>query len=96
MGLTAGLVPPRVSGEVKTGLLALIEHATGRGWSARAAAVQGDRYTARWVDRLLFPTNGPSADRIIPELQNIDVGMFTPTAHPKTSAVCSSSKTGHW
>ncbi len=38
MGLTTGLVPPRVSGEVKTGLLALIEHATGRGWSARAAA----------------------------------------------------------
>jgi hypothetical protein len=24
-------------------------------------------YTYRWVDRLLFPANGPSADRILPE-----------------------------
>src|SRR4029453_6373032 len=24
-------------------------------------------YTYRWVDRLLFPANGPSADRILPD-----------------------------
>jgi hypothetical protein len=41
-------------------------------------------YTARWVDRLLFPANGPSADRIIPELQDIDIGTFIPDGPPHT------------
>jgi hypothetical protein len=31
-------------------------------------------YTYRWVDRLLFPANGPSADRILPEHQQLEVG----------------------
>jgi len=41
-------------------------------------------YTARWVDRLLFPANGPSADRIIPELQDLQVGDFVPDGRPET------------
>ncbi len=41
-------------------------------------------YTARWVDQLLFPANGPSADRIIPELQDIDIGTFIPDGAPHT------------
>jgi hypothetical protein len=41
-------------------------------------------YTARWVDRLLFPANGPSADRIMPELQDIAVGTFIPDGPPET------------
>ncbi|HZM67238.1 MAG TPA: hypothetical protein VFC16_13185 [Nakamurella sp.] len=43
MGLTAGLVPPRVHGPVKQGLLDLLEHASEvGGWSLRrAAAVLG-------------------------------------------------------
>jgi hypothetical protein len=41
-------------------------------------------YTARWVDRLLFPANGPSADRIIPEFQDIDIGTFVPDGPPHT------------
>lgn len=41
-------------------------------------------YTARWVDRLLFPANGPSADRILPELQAIGVGSFIPDGPPET------------
>jgi len=41
-------------------------------------------YTARWVDRLLFPANGPSADRIVPELQDIDIGTFIPDGPPQT------------
>ena len=41
-------------------------------------------YTARWVDRLLFPQNEPSADRIIPELQDIGVGSFIPDGAPET------------
>jgi hypothetical protein len=41
-------------------------------------------YTARWVDRLLFPANGPSADRILPELQDVAVGTFIPDGPPET------------
>lgn len=41
-------------------------------------------YTARWVDRLLFPANGPSADRVIPELQDLTVGTFIPDGPPAT------------
>ena len=41
-------------------------------------------YTARWVDQLLFPLNWPSANRIIPQLQHIDVGDFIPDGAPET------------
>jgi hypothetical protein len=41
-------------------------------------------YTARWVDRLLFPANWPSANRLIPELQGISVGDFIPDGAPDT------------
>ena len=41
-------------------------------------------YTARWVDRLLFPANGPSADRIHPEWQHLEVGSFIPDGAPET------------
>jgi hypothetical protein len=43
-------------------------------WLAQMGWARGQWYTARWVDRLLFPANGPSADRIIPELQHLSVG----------------------
>ena len=35
-------------------------------------------YTYRWVDRLLFPANGPSADRIVLELQQLKIGDHVP------------------
>jgi hypothetical protein len=41
-------------------------------------------YTARWVDKLLFPLNWPSAYRIIPELQHIEVGDFIPDGAAET------------
>jgi hypothetical protein len=41
-------------------------------------------YTARWVDKLMFPLNWPSANRIIPALQNIEVGDFIPDGAPET------------
>ena len=41
-------------------------------------------YTARWVDKLLFPLNWPRANRIIPELQDIHVGDFIPDGAPET------------
>jgi hypothetical protein len=43
-------------------------------WLVQMGWGRGQWYTARWVDRLLFPANGPSADTIVPELQNLAVG----------------------
>jgi hypothetical protein len=43
-------------------------------WLVQMGWGRGQWYTARWVDRLLFPRNGPSADVIVPELQNLNVG----------------------
>ena len=37
MGLTAGPVPARVDGNVKAGLLDLVDHAAGHGWTRRRA-----------------------------------------------------------
>jgi hypothetical protein len=41
-------------------------------------------YTARWVDRLLFPANGPSADVVVAELQHLAVGDFVPDGPPES------------
>ena len=43
-------------------------------WLVQMGWGRGQWYTARWVDRLLFPANGPSAERIEPELQHLEVG----------------------
>ncbi|MGZ4677131.1 MAG: hypothetical protein ACXVJ7_15655 [Acidimicrobiia bacterium] len=43
-------------------------------WLVQMGWGRGQWYTARWVDRLLFPANGPSADRIVPDLQQLRVG----------------------
>jgi hypothetical protein len=53
-------------------------------WLVQMGWGRGGWYTARWVDRLLFPANGPSADRIEPELQDIAVGTFIPDGPPET------------
>src|SRR6266545_3183688 len=69
LGLTAGLVPPRVDAEVKAGLLDLVEHAMGEGgWSLRrAAATLGLDHVRllRWqtraaLDRLADAKPGPA------------------------------------
>jgi hypothetical protein len=39
-------------------------------------------YTYRWVDRLLFPANAPSADAILPEHQQLQVGDHVPDGPP--------------
>lgn len=41
-------------------------------------------YTARWVDRLLFPNNGPAAEEILPQWQDLKVGDFVPDGAPET------------
>jgi len=43
-------------------------------WLVQMGWGRGQWYTARWVDRLLFPANGPSADSLVPELQQLAVG----------------------
>lgn len=43
-------------------------------------------YTARWVDRLLFPANWPSATQLLPELRDLQVGDFIPDGPPKRGA----------
>ena len=53
-------------------------------WLVQMGWGRGGWYTARWVDRLLFPANGPSADRIVPELQHLRMGDFIPDGPPDT------------
>lgn len=53
-------------------------------WLVQMGWGRGGWYTARWVDRALFPANGPSADRVVPELQDISVGTFIPDGPPET------------
>lgn len=43
-------------------------------WLVQMGWGRGQWYTARWVDLLLFPANGPSADRLVPEWQDLQVG----------------------
>jgi len=43
-------------------------------WLVQMGWGRGQWYTARWVDRLLFPANGPSADRLVPEWQRLEPG----------------------
>jgi hypothetical protein len=40
-------------------------------------------YTYRWVDRLLFPANGPSATHILPDHQQLAVGDHIPDGPPE-------------
>lgn len=53
-------------------------------WLVQMGWGRGGWYTARWVDRLLFPANGPSADRIVADLQDVGVGTFIPDGPPET------------
>ncbi len=53
-------------------------------WLLQMGWGRGGWYTARWVDRLLFPANGPSAEWIVPDLQHLEVGSFIPDGPPET------------
>lgn len=53
-------------------------------WLVQVGWHRGGWYTARWVDRLLFPANAPSADRILPEWQGLAVGDWVPDGAPET------------
>ncbi len=43
-------------------------------WLVQMGWGRGQWYTARWVDQLFFHDNGPSADRLHPEWQDLAVG----------------------
>jgi hypothetical protein len=43
-------------------------------WLVQMGWGRGQWYTARWVDRLLFPANGPSAETLVAEWQRLAVG----------------------
>jgi hypothetical protein len=51
-------------------------------WLVQMGWHRGGWYTAGWVDRLLFPANGPSADHIILGLQDIRPGDAIPDGPP--------------
>jgi hypothetical protein len=43
-------------------------------WLVQMGWGRGQWYTARWVDRLLFPDNGPSAETLVARWQHLAVG----------------------
>jgi hypothetical protein len=53
-------------------------------WLVQMGWQRGAWYTARWVDRLFFPDNAPSAERIVPEWQELAVGDWIPDGAPET------------
>jgi hypothetical protein len=55
-------------------------------WLVQMGWHRGGWYTPRWVDRLLFPANWPSANRLIPQLQRpLRVGDRIPDGPPGTA-----------
>jgi hypothetical protein len=52
-------------------------------WLVQMGWHRGGWYTSRWVDRLLFPANRPSADSILPEWQGLRVGDRIPDGPPE-------------
>lgn len=54
-------------------------------WLVQMGWHRGGWYTARWVDKLLFPANRASADQIIEEFQDLQVGDFIPDGPPEAS-----------
>jgi hypothetical protein len=55
-------------------------------WLVQMGWHRGGWYTPRWVDRLLFPGNWPSATQLVPELQRpLQVGDRIPDGPPDTA-----------
>jgi hypothetical protein len=54
-------------------------------WLVQMGWSRGGFYTYRWVDTLFFPANGPSADAILPQWQDIKVGDHIPDGAPETN-----------
>jgi hypothetical protein len=53
-------------------------------WLVQMGWHRGGWYTARWVDKLLFPTNRASADHVVEKFQDLQVGDFIPDGAPES------------
>ena len=53
-------------------------------WLVQMGWHRGGWYTARWVDRLLFPANDAAADRIDEAWQDLEVGDRIPDGPPES------------
>jgi hypothetical protein len=53
-------------------------------WLMQVGWGRGGWYTPRWVDRLLFPANRPSAGSLLPGRPPLRVGDFVPDGPPET------------
>jgi hypothetical protein len=53
-------------------------------WLVQMGWHRGGWYTARWVDKLLFPANRESADYVMEDFQDLQVGDFIPDGAPET------------
>jgi hypothetical protein len=53
-------------------------------WLMQVGWGRGGWYTPRWVDRLLFPANGPSARTLLEGYHGLEVGDFVPDGPPET------------
>ncbi len=53
-------------------------------WLVQVGWGRAGWYTPRWVDVLLFPANGPSASRLLPEHQALAVGDVVPDGPPES------------
>jgi hypothetical protein len=53
-------------------------------WLVQVGWHRGGWYTAHWVDQLLFPANRESADYVMEEFQDLQVGDFIPDGAPET------------
>jgi hypothetical protein len=55
-------------------------------WIVQIGYHRGGWYTSRWLDRLMWHIDNPSADRIIPEFQQLRVGDVVPDGPPGTAS----------
>jgi len=53
-------------------------------WLVQMGWHRGAWYTAKWVDRLLFPANAPSAECLMPGFQHLKVGDRIPDGPPES------------
>lgn len=53
-------------------------------WLRQVGWHRGGWYTARWVDRLLFPDHWASAEELLPEYQDLAIGNVIPDGSPET------------
>jgi hypothetical protein len=56
-------------------------------WLMQVGWGRGGWYTPRWVDRVFFPANGPSAVSVLPGLRDLVVGDLVPDGPPDAQCV---------